>query len=84
MGPLCLSFLICQMQQPSHEIVVKIELIYTQLLKHRASLVAQLVKSLPAMQDTQVRSQGWEDLLEKGIFSILIWKIPWRVEPGRL
>ena len=67
------------MQQPSHEIVIKIELIYTQLLKHRASLVAQLVKSLPAMQDTQVRSQGWEDLLEKGIFSVLAWRIPWTV-----
>ena len=45
-------------------------------------LVAQMVKNLPAMQDTWVRSLGWEDPLEKGMathFSILAWKIPWTV-----
>ena len=44
------------------------------------SLVAQVVKNLPAMQETQVRSLGWEDPLEKGIAihsSILAWRIPW-------
>ena len=35
--------------------------------KNWASLVAQMVKNLPAMQDTQVQSLGWEDLLEKGL-----------------
>ena len=43
------------------------------------SLVAQMVKNLPAMQETQVRSLGWEDPLEKGITtqsSILAWRIP--------
>ena len=47
-----------------------------------ASLVAQLVKNLPAMQETWVRSLGWEDPLEKGKathFSILAWRIPWSV-----
>ena len=52
-----------------------------------ASLVAQMVKRLPAMQETQVRSLGWEDPLEKEMTihsSILAWKIPWMEEPGRL
>ena len=51
-----------------------------------ASLVAQMVKRLPAMQETQVRSLGWEDPLEKEMAihsSILAWKIPWIEEPGR-
>ena len=53
----------------------------------RASLVAQMVKRLSAMQETQVRSLGWEDPLEKEMAaqsSILAWKIPWMEEPGRL
>ena len=47
-----------------------------------ASLVAQLVKHLPAMWETWVQSLGWEDHLEKGIAthsSILAWRIPWTV-----
>ena len=54
---------------------------------NRASLVAQMVKYLPAMQETQVQSLGWEDPLEKGMAthsSILVWRIPWAEEPGRL
>ena len=46
----------------------------------RASLVAQMVKNLPAMQETQVQSLGWEDFLEKGMAthsSIPAWRIPW-------
>ena len=46
-----------------------------------------MVKHLSAMQETQVRSLGWEDPLEKEMAahsSILAWKIPWMVEPGRL
>ena len=44
-----------------------------------------MVKNLPAMQNTQVRSLGWEDLLEKGTHSsILAWRIPWTEEPGGL
>ena len=53
----------------------------------RASLVAQMVKNLPAMQQTWVRSLGWEEPMEKGIAtdsSILIWGIPQTEELGRL
>ena len=52
-----------------------------------ASLVAQMVKNLPAMQETQVQSLGSEDPLEKGITthsSILAWRIPWTEDPGGL
>ena len=45
-----------------------------------ASLVAQMVKNLPKMPKTQVRSLGWEDPLKKGMAthtSILTWRIPW-------
>ena len=48
-------------------------------------LVAQMVKNLPVVQETQVRSLGWEEPLEKGIAthsSILTWRIPWTEEPG--
>ena len=48
----------------------------------RASLVAQLVKNLPAMWETWVQSLGWEDPLEKGMAthsSIQAWRIPWTV-----
>ena len=44
-----------------------------------ASLVAQMARNLPAMQESQVQSLGWEDLLEKGMAthsSILAWRIP--------
>ena len=52
-----------------------------------ASLVAQTVKNLPAMQETRVQSLGVEDLLEKGMAthsSILASRIPWTEEPGGL
>ena len=54
---------------------------------YRILLVAQTVKHLPTMQETWVRSLGQEDLLENEMAthsSILAWKIPWMVEPGRL
>ena len=53
----------------------------------RASLVAQVVKNLPAMQETWVQSLGQEDPLEKGMAthsSIRAWEIPWTEEPGGL
>ena len=49
--------------------------------------MAQRVKHLPRMQETQVQSLGREDPLEKEMTthsSILVWKIPWREEPGGL
>ena len=51
------------------------------------SLVAQMVKRLPAMLETRDQSLGWEDPLEKEMAthsSTLAWKIPWTEEPGRL
>ena len=51
------------------------------------SLVAQMAKNLPAMQETRVQSLGQEDPLEKATAvrsSILAWRIPWMEEPGEL
>ena len=45
------------------------------------------MKNLPAMQETRVRSLGWEDALEEETAThsgILAWRIPWTEEPGRL
>ena len=53
----------------------------------RDSLLAQKVKRLPAIWETRVWSLGWKDHLEKKMAthsSILVWKIPWMEEPGRL
>ena len=64
--------------------VVKISLDGSILI---TSLVAKMVKSLSAMQETQVWSLGQEDALEKEMAthsSILAWKIPWTEEPGGL
>jgi len=60
------------------------------MLHKRVSLMAQAVKNLPAMQETQemqVRSLGWEDPLEEEMAThsnILAWKIPWTEEPDAL
>ena len=53
----------------------------------RASLIAQLVKNLPAVQESWVRFLGREDPLEKEMAthsSVFAWRIPWTEEPGRL
>ena len=65
----------------------KWEQIGTTSMKVGASLVAQMVKNLPAMQETWVRSLGWKDTLEKGMAThscILAWRIPGTEEPGGL
>ena len=52
-----------------------------------ASLVAQTTENLSEMQETWVRSLGWEDPLEKGMAThsrILAWRLPWTEEPGGL
>ena len=52
-----------------------------------ASLVAQVIKNLPAMWETRGQSLGWENPLEKGMAthsSILAWKIPWTEWPAGL
>ena len=51
------------------------------------SLVAQMIKNLPAMEEIQIWSLDQEDPLEKGMAthsSILAWRIPWTEEPGQL
>ena len=61
--------------------------IYGQFKYKMASLVAQMVKHLPTMRETRVRSLDWEDLLEKEMAthsSTLAWRIPRTEEPGRL
>ena len=60
---------------------------YCRYIQTWVSLVAQMVKNLPAMRETWVRSLGWEDALEEGMathLSILAWRTPWIEEPGRL
>ena len=57
------------------------------ILGFRASLLAQMVKNMPAMQETWVQSLGREDMLEKGMAThsnILAWRIPLTEEPGGL
>ena len=57
------------------------------LMLPRASLLAQLVKNLPGMQETQVQFLGWKDPLEKEVAiqsGIFAWKIPWIEKSGRL
>ena len=59
----------------------------TSMIRCWASLVAHLLKNLPAVQETWVWSLSWEDLLEKEMAthsSILAWRIPWTEESGRL
>ena len=63
---------------------IKLEASYRSL---GASLIAQLGKNLPAMQETWVHFLGWEDPLEKEMAAhsiILAWRISWREEPGGL
>ena len=60
-------------------------LVMEKLKEKRASLVAQMVKNLPATQETWVQLLGWEGPLEKEIAthsSVLVWRIPWTEEPG--
>ena len=57
---------------------------YVEATSEKSSLVAQMVENPPAMQQTQVRSLGWKDPLEKGIAthsSVLALEIPWTEEP---
>ena len=73
---------------PQNNLVIVPRISFTSDAKFRgASLVAQLVKSLPEMQKTWVQSLGQEDPQEKEMIthsSILAWRISWTEEPGRL
>ena len=66
---------------------LRLENVWASLLAQWASLMAQSVKNLPAMQETRVQFLSWGDPLEKKMTthsSILAWRIPWTEEPGRL
>ena len=66
---------------------IVISLIDVTTLWGRASLIAQSVKNLSAMQEARIRFLGWEDPLEQEMAtrsSILAWEIPWTEEPGWL
>ena len=55
------------------------------MIKRGSSQVAQTVKTLPGMWETQVESLGWEDPLEKGMAThSSAWRIPWTEDPGGL
>ena len=63
-------------------LILRVSYIYT-----GTSLVTQMVKRLPTMQETRIQSLGWEYPLEKEMAthsSILTWKVPWTQEPGGL
>ena len=67
--------------------ILTVVLICISLMANGASLVTQMGKNPPAVQETRIRSLGQEDPLEKGMAihsSILVWRIPWTEEPGEL
>ena len=79
---------LCLLNEASHRRShsQSLHIIWNYLYKN-SSLVAQMVKNLPAMWETRFNPQGWEDPLEKEIAihsSIPAWRIPWIEEPGRL
>ena len=70
-----------------YRVEIESKLSSVSIYKILASLVAQRIKCLPAMQETWVRSLGWEDLLEEEMAthsSILAWRTPWTEEPDGL
>ena len=71
----------------AHKLLYAVALIYSEAEQrsHLDSLVVQMIKDLPAMQETQVWSLDCEDPLEKGMAthsSVLARRIPWTEEPG--
>ena len=86
--PICLDLRIQhQNEEYSMQISGTSSLYSSLFLKLQASLVAQMVKNLPAVWETWVQFLGWEDPPEKGTAvhsSVLAWRIPWAEEPGRL
>ena len=77
----------CSISLTTREMQIKTSIRNLLILVREASLVAQMVKNLPAIWETWVLSLGWEDLLEEGMAthsSILTCRISWTEEPGRL
>ena len=72
---------------PDFRLYYKVSHQNSMVLKQKASLMAQTVKSPPAVWETWVQTLGWEAPLEKEMAthsSTLAWRIPWTEEPGRL
>ena len=73
-----------------YEVMIPEDMIHYSFFPHVtfiASLMAQMVENLPAVQETWVQCLVWEDPLEEGMAtrsSILAWRIPWTEESGRL
>ena len=75
------------MSIPISQSIPPLPILTTPVATSCSSLVAQRLKRLPPMRETQLRSQGREDPLEKELVthsSILTWRIPWMEKPGRL
>ena len=84
MGSSLCSYTICKKKK---KITVYLDTVESLINLRDPHLVAQPVKNLPAMQETQVQSLGWEDTLEKATAthsSIFAWRIPWTEDPGGL
>ena len=80
-------FYICRKMSLILQRLCAVHVFFFNTLLKWASLVAQMVKCLPAMRETWVQSLGWEDPLEREMethSSTLAWKIPWTEEPGTL
>ena len=72
---------------PIHHIISMCKYFYVSVRDKGCSLVVQMVKNLPAVQETWVQSLGREDPLEEGMAthsSVLAWRIPWTEDPGGL
>ena len=83
---MCVCVCVCASACPCAGVFLSL-IYWTQLPFNWASFVAQMVKHLPVMWESWVRSLGWEDPLEKEMAthsSSLAWKIPGLKEPGRL
>ena len=77
----------CSISLTTREMQIKTSIRNLLILVREASLVAQMVKNLPAIWETWVLSLGWEDPLEEGMAThsrILTCRIPWTEEPARL
>ena len=77
----------CSISLTTREMKIKTSIRNLLILVREASLVAQMVKNLPAIWETWVLSLGWEDPLEEGMAThsrILTCRIPWTEEPARL
>ena len=84
---ICMGSSLCSYTICIKKITVYLDTVESLIKLRDPHLVAQPVKNLPAMRETQVQSLGWEDPLEKATAthsSIFAWRIPWTEDPGGL